>query len=313
MNRISVIIPTYNRVDTIERTLACMLELKRKPDQVVVVDQTSDPGKAERIEALCTTPLMNIRYIHEDIPSLTRARNIGLRNVDGDVVVFMDDDVDVSNNTFELVEEIFSNPQIALLGGFNKTTSAPWSLKSVFWGRARLGAKNRGVVTKACYGRFPAECKQQVETEWAMGFFFVIRRDCVKRWNLTFDEKLLHYAFNEDLDFTYRYYLKAKEEGMKCIYDSRVVVDHRSSKEYRLPSRKLTFMKSVHRRYLTKKLFDSKWAMFLTVWSDYGDAVQGLLKGEREYAKDCLEAIRFARTNSLKIEKGEMCYNQFML
>ena len=311
MNRISVIIPTYNRVDTIVRTLACMSESKRKPDQVVVVDQTSDPEKAKKIETLCTTSQMNIRYIHEDIPSLTRARNIGLRNVDGDVVVFMDDDVDVANNTFGLVDEIFANPNIALLGGFNKTTSAPWSLKSVFWGRARLGAKNRGVVTKACYGRFPAECKQQVETEWAMGFFFVVRRECVKRWNLTFDEKLLHYAFNEDMDFTYRYYLNAKEEGLICIYDSRVVVDHRASKEYRLPLRKLTFMKSVHRRYLTKKLFNTRWAMFLTVWSDYGDAFQGFLQGERDYAKDCLDAIRFCRAYSRDLNEGIMHYDIF--
>ena len=312
MNSISVIIPTYNRVDTIERTLACMSESKRKPDQVVVVDQTSDPEKAQTIEKLCTTSQMNIEYIHESIPSLTRARNIGLRKVEGEVVVFMDDDVDVACNTFELVEEIFDNPQIAMLGGFNKTTSAPWSLKSVFWGRARLGAKNRGVVTKACYGRFPAECKTQVETEWAMGFFFAIRRDCVIHWSISFDEKLLYYAFNEDLDFTYRYYRKATEEGMNCIYDSRVVVDHRASDEYRLPSRKLTFMKSVHRRYLAQKLFNSKWAMFMTAWCDYGDAVQGLLKGQRMYVKDCLDAIRFCSVNSKKILRGDLCYDQYM-
>ena len=312
MSTLSVIIPTYNRVDSVERTLERLLESERWPDQVVVVDQTQDTEKASMIEKLCVASPISIKYIHESIPSLTRARNIGLKNVYGDIIVFMDDDVDVASDTFALLDGIFADDTIAMLGGFDKSTSAPWSLKSVFWGRARIFSKNKGVVTKACYGRFPAECKDQVDTEWAMGFFFAVRRDCVQRWRIAFDEKLLYYAFNEDMDFSYRYYCMAQKEGLRCIMDSRVVVDHRVSSENRIPSRKLTFMKSVHRRYLSQKLFHTKWAEVVSVWSDYGDMIHGLLLGNIEYAKDCLNAIHFCRRNSKRINNGDLCYNQFM-
>ena len=312
MAKISVVIPTYNRSDAFQRTIAVMENSNRKPDEIIVVDQTKDEVLATKIKDTCANSGLKIYYFHESEPSLTKARNVGLTKVTGDIVVFMDDDVDVKDNTFGLVEEIFSDTKVALLGGFNKTTDSNQTFKGTLFGKSSFFKWHKGHVTKAVYGMFPKHCETQVETEWAMGFFFAIRKRYVDEWNLTFDENLKYYAYNEDMDFTYRFYLLSKNAGMKCLYDSRIVVDHRVSSEFRIPTRKATFMVCVHRRYLSNKLFGSLNSKLWTIWCDMGDMIFAFIRGRYEHACDIWKAMMFCCKYRNDIKVGNLHYDLFM-
>lgn len=119
MNKISLIIPTYNRLDTIKRTIAYLEKTTDKPDEIIVVDQSNKDNYASQIKRLCDDSTLNIIYQHEKRPSSTMARNVGITLSKNEILVFMDDDVDVKHDTFTVVRNFFNNEHMALLGALN--------------------------------------------------------------------------------------------------------------------------------------------------------------------------------------------------
>ncbi|HET7699868.1 MAG TPA: glycosyltransferase family A protein [Candidatus Limnocylindria bacterium] len=90
----SVVIPTYNRADVVERTLRQLDAQDYPPDrfEVIVVDNSTDdtPAMVGRLAASSRAP---IRLLHrsERLPAVKR--NIGLHAATGDLVLFLNDDV----------------------------------------------------------------------------------------------------------------------------------------------------------------------------------------------------------------------------
>lgn len=170
--------------------------------------------------------------------------------------------------------------------------------------------RNEGHVTKAVFGRFPERCGEQTPTQWAMGFCFAVRRSCVERWQLRFDEHLQYYAYAEDLDFTYRYYKYATKEKMLCFFSNQFVVTHQASQEYRTPTRQATFFYVLNRYYLSKKLFGTLSSRLWASWSNIGTMI--MMKLHHEPAKDVVDAMRFYRRYSKDINQGIMHYEEFV-
>ena len=73
---ISVIIPTMNRPETLERTLATYVSGDMVPDQIVIVDQTQDGQIRDKVRNIAQ--IYRCDYIYLQKPSLTAARNAGL-------------------------------------------------------------------------------------------------------------------------------------------------------------------------------------------------------------------------------------------
>jgi GT2 family glycosyltransferase len=89
----SVVIPTYRRGAVLIETLLYLFRLDPAPGEILVVDQTEapDPESAAALERLEREG--KIRRIACDPPSIPRAMNRGLREAQGDVVLFCDDDI----------------------------------------------------------------------------------------------------------------------------------------------------------------------------------------------------------------------------
>lgn len=312
MNKeISIIIPTLNRPDSLLRTFGFMEKSSVLPDEVIVIDQTQDKDVAERIKNICDSSKLNIKYTWVSTPSLTKARNIGFNQANGEILVYMDDDVDVKQDTFSNVREIFSDESIAMAGGISGSSINRVNYLGVLFGRFSLSRRRIGHVTKSVLGRFPVKVEEHTDTEWAMGFFFCIRRKLMEEWNLRFDENLKYYGYAEDLDFTYRYFKKARKEGLRCIMSSLLCVKHNATIEYRTPSRKNTFLYSVHRWYLSRKLFNSTWSLLSVIWADIGFIAMKLSR--HEPAKDLWDAMKFCIKNRNDIFNGNMHYQEYML
>jgi len=85
---ISVIIPTKNRPKDLHRTIDTLLVQTRRPDEIVVIDQSCSPCLAE---GSLPVPLV---YIHAPyLSGLTEARNLAMTRATGDIWLFLDDDV----------------------------------------------------------------------------------------------------------------------------------------------------------------------------------------------------------------------------
>jgi len=300
-----------NRVGSLSRTISYLENANPRPDEVIVVDQTQDHEIAVKIEEICKKTPLNAEYKWNSEPSLTKARNSGYALANGDIIVFMDDDVDVKKDTFANIHQIFSNNTIGLAGGINEYDDlSQFSMKSVILGKKSYRKRKIGHVTKSVYGRFPISCNESTDTEWAMGFFFAVRKSLLEKWNLRFDENLSYYAYAEDLDFTYSFFLHARIERIKCILSTKLKVCHNVSQEYRIPKRNETFMYILHRRYIRNKLIPGYMSVLLCWISELGDFVYRYI--HKENPMDILKAHLFYFKYKKDILNGNFHYEEFM-
>lgn len=291
MQTVSIVIPTMNRLDSLKRTISYIVQSTVEPLEVIVVDQSTDSTEIKATKEFLEEQSVNCKYVHNDEPSLTKARNTGMLYVHGDLVIQMDDDVDVKPDTLSSILNIFSNEKVAMLAGVNEGfNSKHRSLIGFLFWKKNWRKRNIGHVVKSMYGRFPENITKETPTEWAMGFFSVYRVSLIRKWNLNWDEKLTSYAYAEDLDFSYSYFKKALKEGLKCIMSSLVIVKHNVTQEWRIPSRKHTYMIINNRHYLRKKHFgNSPLSRIAVCWADWGEYLRRLLKNEA--AKDWKDAM----------------------
>lgn len=89
--KISVVICTHNRADSLKRTLTSLTTQTLSPDdfEVLVVDNASTDHTAKVVDTFSNLP---VRYVYEPTLGLSVARNTGWRSARGAYVAFLDDD-----------------------------------------------------------------------------------------------------------------------------------------------------------------------------------------------------------------------------
>ena len=117
---ISVIIPTRDRARLLARALHSLQgqTLPRERFEVVVVDNGSTDGTADVVDAHAVD-LPTLRLVFEPEPGLHSGRHRGLREARGDVLVFIDDDVEATPGWLGAIVEGFSDPEVVMVGGNN--------------------------------------------------------------------------------------------------------------------------------------------------------------------------------------------------
>lgn len=299
---LTVIVPTMNRPETLERTLKTYAAGNVVPDQIVIVDQTQDEAMRQRVWELANQ--FCAEYHFQPIPSLTKARNTGLSYARNEIIVYSDDDIDIYPETLEKLYEIMKNPQIALIAGLDDNTGASRTDIGYILGTKSYKKRNIGHVTKSVLGRYPDQVEGTVDTEWAMGYFYTVRNSLLHKWNIQWDERLISYAYAEDLDFSWRYCQKARQEGLKCILTDKVRVKHMESKEYRIPSKKSSYMYAIHRRYIAYKYGCSRSTYWCINYCDFFRTIERLVKREKpmELINAILTAHKLKKTGFVSLE-----------
>ena len=272
-----------NRPNALDETLKSFLDGERIPNEIIVVDQTNDVDLREKVKFVISkySSELNILYIFQEVPSLTLARNTGCLYCSNEIIIFSDDDITVQKNTLTNIYQIMSDSTISMIAGLDlnmrkdRNSFLGYILRRKSWFK-----RKQGHVTKAVYGRFPKlDVCCRVKTEWAMGYFFVVRKSLLNKWDIKWDENLISYAYAEDLLFSYDYYLKSKADNFDCVIDDRVSVWHRFSQEYRVLSRKATIMTVINREYISYRFFGFS-SRLATRWSNFGDFVFRALKNK---------------------------------
>src|SRR5680860_383473 len=107
--KISVVIPTYNRVRTLGRAIDSVLNQSYKDWELVVVDDGSTDGTDELMDKYDDPRII---YIKQGInKGVSIARNNGVKQSTGDFVSFLDsDDAYLSNGLSIIVEELGKMP-----------------------------------------------------------------------------------------------------------------------------------------------------------------------------------------------------------
>ena len=122
---ISVVICTRDRPDDLRRCLASLSRLEHPCFEVIVVDNASRDGATAQVVAE-----FGFRYVREERPGLSWARNSGAAAARYALIAFTDDDVQVSPGWLRALAVAFGDPQIALVTGLvlpaELDTQAQW-------------------------------------------------------------------------------------------------------------------------------------------------------------------------------------------
>jgi glucosyl-dolichyl phosphate glucuronosyltransferase len=117
---VSIIICTRNRAQSLRATLLAIGHAYVPPQwdvELLVVDNGSTDCTREVIEEVRLANLQ-LRYISEPTPGQSHARNTGLAQSTGEVILFTDDDVRVPSNWIEgMCRPILDNASDAVAGG----------------------------------------------------------------------------------------------------------------------------------------------------------------------------------------------------
>ena len=95
-NRISVVIPTYNRSHTLMRAINSVLSQTHPAFEIIVVDDGSTDGTKELLQAhgffKKGTKELEKKYLIQENGGVSSARNLGVKNAKGDFIAFLDSD-----------------------------------------------------------------------------------------------------------------------------------------------------------------------------------------------------------------------------
>src|SRR5690242_8788112 len=92
---VSVVIPTRDRAETLERTLDVLAAQKAPPGgfELVVVDNGSTDATADVLRRAQERLPVPLAALHEPRPGPAAARNAGVRRAAGNVILFLGDDM----------------------------------------------------------------------------------------------------------------------------------------------------------------------------------------------------------------------------
>ncbi|CAM3644264.1 glycosyltransferase [Cohnella lubricantis] len=115
--KISVLVPTYRRVNDLRRCVSALLRQTRIPHEIIVVVRREDTETIHYAESLAAAEtLLKIMYV--DLPGVVQAMSHGLTAVTGDIVAITDDDSEPFADWLELLAEAFEkDSSVAGAGG----------------------------------------------------------------------------------------------------------------------------------------------------------------------------------------------------
>ncbi len=142
MARVSVIIPTYNRLTKVKDAIDSVLSQTYRDFALWVVDDGSTDGTAEALRAFGK----RIRYISQDNRGVSAARNLGMRVSRGKYVAFLDSDDLWEPKKLEIqVGCMEANPQFPLC-----FTDEVWIRKGARVNPKKRHAKYSGWIFEKC-------------------------------------------------------------------------------------------------------------------------------------------------------------------
>lgn len=213
---ISVVIPTYNRVDRWPAVLRGLSSQSLDFDEfeVVVVSDGSTDGTAELLREV-TTPF-ELVFVEQDNAGPAAARNHGVELARASIILFLDDDIVAAPTLVErhLSHHRERHEHLAVIGPMLSPPDAELS-PPIRWEQAML------------YKQYDAMARGEYEPSYRQ--FFTgnasLPRHCVVAAG-GFD---LRFRRNEDVELAFRMHL----DGLRFVFDPEAVAHHYAERSFR--------------------------------------------------------------------------------
>ena len=194
-----------------------------------------------------------IVYIFRKQKSITQARNAGIAVARGDIISFLDDDVELFEDYYEVILRRFAaDPAIGGIGGGIVNVQGPrgwkWPVRKLLH-RLFLINNFKGRLTASGFG-FPihdGDVDREMEVECLCGSNMNFRREYLGQGH--FDDWFSGYSYAEDIDATYRI---SRETKLIAIPEARL--EHHHSKVHRMKRAPARAMEITNHHHIYRKL-----------------------------------------------------------
>ncbi|MCI1773935.1 MAG: glycosyltransferase [Paenibacillus lautus] len=211
---ISIVVPTFNRVESLSKCIEGLLNQKKPADEIIVVIRDEDTVTQQYLSTLNVNKL---KIIYVDLPGQVAALNMGIRAASSSIIAITDDDTIPHSDWIEKITRHFE--QDSSIGGVG----------------GRDVVYHRGLPVEACkktvgkimpFGR--------VIGNHHIGLGDVRRVHILKGANMSFRAEALKgmefdsrlkgagAQVHNDMEFS----LSVRSKGWKLIYDPLVCVNH---------------------------------------------------------------------------------------
>lgn len=308
---VTVVIPTMNRPESLTATVKSYLSASYVPGEIVVVDQSGkdeDRTIIRKAVESCDACAVKGIYIRLEQPSTTVSRNIGAASASNDIILYSDDDIEVENDTVFQIYSLMNNPEYAMAEGNifpRRKIKMSTRLFVCISGRAAFWKLGIGHVSPGMFAWMPWVEDEDIETDWARGCFFAVRRSLADKWNISWDIKMSGYAFAEDMDYTMAYSRAARREKLRCVIAHKARLYHLCSREYRIPDRQMAARIVINRLYLFYKHGGGFFGRLALEWCNFMMLFSMLLKGG---AANHWAAMKYCYKHEKEIRNGELAY-----
>ncbi len=218
--KFSVVIPTYGREAVLCSTLASVLEQDYSNYEVLVVDQTQqhEPQTQAYLNELVAEA--KIQLFQVNWASLPGARNYAVRRATGDIVLFLDDDVELPDGFLTAHSRNYDNPEIGAVAGrvYDRMKLADAS-PDLTIDDLPPEAMDPGI---AWYHIDLVHTQKPQQVITARGCNMSFRRALFVEHGLWFDERFQGSAVREESDFC----LRIRRTGLKIWYDPEANLVH---------------------------------------------------------------------------------------
>jgi glycosyltransferase involved in cell wall biosynthesis len=213
MHTLSVVIPTYNRCETLQKAICAHLNQTALENisEIIVVDDGSTDSTKDVVMRLSEASSLSIRYFRQANKGPAAARNVGVREARSELVLFTDDDI-IPEPTLTAQHldwhRRFPDLPIAVLGKVTWAQEVKATPFMKWYGSDALFAYAHFIGrTELDYTDFYT-CNLSLKTAF-------LRRNGV------FDEEFKVAAY-EDVELAYR----LKKAGMRLLYNPNALAYH---------------------------------------------------------------------------------------
>jgi glycosyltransferase involved in cell wall biosynthesis len=213
---VSVIIPTYNRADILAKVLPSYLQFE-EVSEVLVVDDGSRDRTAEVVTGFAARDARVKLLQHPANRGMTFARNTGIENATGDLVLFSEDDLALAPGSLSTLAEHMAATGANIIAGRR------------IW--MRIGESEERALARANSRRWPVVNRRLLEhyshamtpddvPASLVNATMLVRREVLAQ--VQFANCYLGNAWREESDFQ----LTAQERGFKVVFCPHAIFYH---------------------------------------------------------------------------------------
>jgi GT2 family glycosyltransferase len=307
---VSVIICTKNREESLSNCLESINIQSRIPDEIVIIDDGN--LKFNKLSVAYSSLINKFIYIKKNEPGLTASRNLGSVTANGDIIMFIDDDVILDRGYIEAIMNTFNNDPEEIIAGVTGVLDIHYSwLVLAFLRFFGLDANKPGKILPSGIGILmrKGEVSSQIKVEWLSGCNMSFRKDVFSF--MQFNEKYKSYGWGEDKDFTYRL-----SKTRTLVANPKAILIHKKEQAGRIDEYNFGFMEIMNLHqffidYMQKNLIN--W--LIHIWAIIGIILKNvILIVIKKNRHDMMQRI-FGNISALKlfISKNSANYKKLIL